>query len=156
MPDYILANTDTEYRGAASLFSEYAAWLNIDLSFQHFEEELGALKQMYAKPSGGIILCREENEFIACVAIRKISGDIGELKRMFVQPAHRKKGIGEALIKKAIELAHHCNYKYIRLDTLNYMQSAIDLYLKHGFKETDAYYNNPNATAVYFELKIEN
>ena len=70
MIDYIIANTE-EYRQAALLFKEYAAWLNIDLSFQHFDEELLTLKSMYAAPDGGIILCKSGNKFIASAAIRK-------------------------------------------------------------------------------------
>ena len=93
MPEYFLANSTEEYNAAANLFAQYAAWLAIDLSFQQFEEELGTLKKMYAPPSGGIILCKEENNFIGCVGIRKIDDDTAELKRMFVQTTHQQKGI---------------------------------------------------------------
>ena len=56
MPDFIIADTEEQYRSAALLFKEYANWLNIDLQFQHFEEELTLLKTMYAAPDGGITL----------------------------------------------------------------------------------------------------
>ncbi len=140
-----------EYAAAARLFSEYAAAINIDLGFQHFEEELTTLQQMYTAPEGGIILCRDEDIFIACVAVRKISGDIAELKRMFVQPQYQGKGTGKELLEKSLALARHCGYKRIRLDTLNYMHPAIGLYKAHGFYEIPAYYYNPIETAVYFE-----
>jgi putative acetyltransferase len=153
MVDYLIANTDEEYCNAAILFKEYAAWLNIDLSFQHFEEELMQLKTMYGTPEGGIILCKAENEFIGCAGIRKIDNDIAELKRMFIKPAYQKQGIGKELLQKAVELATNLNYNIIRLDTLNYMTAAINLYKKYGFYEIPAYYHNPNKTAVYFELK---
>lgn len=91
MADYLIANTDEEYKNAAILYKEYAAWLNIDLSFQHFYDELLALKTMYAAPQGGIVLCKIDNEFIGCVGIRKIDNDIAELKRMFIKPTHQKK-----------------------------------------------------------------
>ncbi|WP_462254869.1 GNAT family N-acetyltransferase [Ferruginibacter sp.] len=154
MPDYILVQTDEEYDAAIKLFKEYAEWLNIDLGFQHFNEELKNLKTMYNSTNGGIILCKEKDDFIACVAIRKISKDIAELKRMFVKPAHQHKGVGKILLEKAITLAVNCNYKYIRLDTLNHMTPAINLYKKYGFYEIEAYYNNPVSTAVYFEKKL--
>jgi putative acetyltransferase len=154
MPDYLIVKTDKEYNAAIRLFKEYAEWLNIDLGFQHFQEELQNLKAMYNSADGGIILCKEKDNFIACVAIRKIAKDIAELKRMYVQPAHQHKGIGKTLLEKAITLAVNCNYKYIRLDTLNHMTPAINLYKKNGFYEIDAYYNNPVSTAVYFEKKL--
>jgi putative acetyltransferase len=154
MADFIIANTDQEYSIAALLFKEYAHWLNIDLQFQHFEEELNSLKTMYAPPDGGLILCKIENEFMACVAIRKINNETAELKRMFVRPAFQGLGIGKILLQKAIELAKEANYSCIRLDTLNHMAPAINLYKRFGFYEIPAYYHNPNTTAVYFEKRI--
>ena len=152
MHDYIIAGTDEEYRNAANLFKAYAAWLNIDLSFQHFDEELLEIKTMYAATDGGIILCKNRNDYIACVAIRKITNETAELKRMFVKPAYQGQGIGKILLEKAIELAKSANYSCIRLDTLNHMLPAINLYKQYGFYEIPAYYHNPNSNAVYFEL----
>ena len=67
----ITVNTEAEYGAASVLFKEYAAWLNIDLSFQKFEEELLQLKEMYSEPTGAIFLLQQANKFIGCVAIRK-------------------------------------------------------------------------------------
>ena len=155
MVEYIIVNTDEEYMNAARLFKEYAAWLNIDLSFQNFEEELLELKTMYSAPAGGIILAKATHQFVASVAIRKIDNDTAELKRMFVQPAFQGKGIGKDLLRQAIEMAKTANYRRIKLDTLNYMLPAINLYKQNGFYEIPAYYNNPNKTAVYFEVQIK-
>ena len=153
MADYLIADTDEEYCNAAILFKEYAALLNIDLSFQHFDEELMQLETMYGSPDGGIILCKVENEFIGCVGLRRIDRDTAELKRMFIKPAFQKQGTGKKLLEKAVELAGALKYSVIRLDTLNYMEAAIRLYEQYGFYEIPAYYRNPNKTAVYFELK---
>jgi ribosomal protein S18 acetylase RimI-like enzyme len=154
MREYIFVNTAEEYATAAQLFAEYASWLAIDLGFQHFDEELQNLQTMYNAVDGGIILCKEENRFVGSVAIRKINNEIAELKRMYVQPQQQKKGIGQQLLEEAITLAQSHQYKYIRLDTLNYMQSAINLYRKNGFYEIPAYYHNPISTAVYFEKRL--
>ena len=154
MPEYLIVQNDTAYQAAAALFKEYAAWLNIDLGFQHFEEELENLKAMYNAADGGIILCKEQNDFIGCVAIRRREANIAELKRMYVQPSQQHKGIGKHLLEQSLELAKNLNYEYIRLDTLNHMTPAINLYKKYGFYEIPAYYHNPVSTAVYFEKKL--
>jgi carbonic anhydrase len=154
MVDYLIANTDEEYSNATILFKEYAAWLNIDLSFQFFDDELIELQTMYAAPNGAVILCKARDEFIGCVGIRKIDNNIAELKRMFVKPAYQKQGIGKTILEKAVVLAMALNYKIIRLDTLNYMTAAINLYIQNGFYEIPAYYYNPNETALYFEMKL--
>ena len=154
MPDYLFASTKEEYTAAAVLFREYAAWLNIDLAFQHFEKEMKELETMYTAPHGGIVLCKENNEFIGCVAIRKIDEENAEMKRMWIKTNQQGKGIGSALLHKAIELAKECGYKKIKLDTLSHMTPAMNLYKKHGFVEIPAYYHNPHASAVFFEKLI--
>ena len=154
MHELIHVKTDAEYAAATALFSEYAVWLSIDLSFQRFEEELQELKSMYATPFGGIVLCKKHDEYVGCVAIRRQENDTAELKRMYVQPAQQHKGIGGALLQEAIMLAIECGYKKIRLDTLEYMEPAMTLYKKNGFVQIPAYYYNPQQTAVFFEKNI--
>lgn len=154
MPEYIFAETADHYRETTQLFKEYAAWLNIDLCFQRFEEELRGVNQMYAKPSGAVILCSEGGEYIACVALRPIDAESAELKRMYVKEPFRKAGIGESLLKMAVAYAKNAGYKTIKLDTLDTMQPAISLYKKHGFTECAAYYHNPHPAAVYLEKNL--
>lgn len=151
MAKITIANTEIEYNAAATLFKEYAAWLNIDLGFQKFEEELLQLKEMYAFPVGAILLSKNEYIYTGCVAVRKKENDIAELKRMFIKSNHRKEGIGALLLQKALEIATELHYKKIRLDTLDTMTPAINLYKKFGFYEIEPYYFNPEKNAVFFE-----
>ena len=150
----ITVHTETEYAAASALFKEYAEWLNIDLSFQNFEEELLQLKEMYSEPTGGIFLLQQGEEFIGCVAIRKKGEGIAELKRMYIQPDIRKAGAGTMLLEKALTAAKELGYQIIRLDTLATMTPAINLYNKHGFYEIDPYYFNPEENAIFFERKL--
>jgi putative acetyltransferase len=150
----ITVQTETEYAAASALFKEYAEWLNIDLSFQNFEEELQHLKEMYSTPTGAIFLLQQENEFIGCVAIRKKGEGFAELKRMYIQPTIRKAGGGAMLLEKALSAAKLLGYHLIRLDTLANMTPAINLYKRHGFYEIAPYYFNPEENAVFFEKKL--
>ncbi len=154
MHEIILVTSNEEYLLAQSLFREYADWLNIDLGFQQFEEELKNLRGMYAFPHGGIILCRKNAAYAGCIAIRKIDTETAELKRTYVKPSFQQQGIGNKLLQAAIDLAINYEYKKIRLDTLSNMKAAINLYTSNGFYEIPAYYHNPEKTAVYFEKII--
>lgn len=154
MPDFIAVTTDEEYAIAASLFNEYANWLGIDLSFQKFDEELQSLKLMYGPDKGIIIICKQDSDYMACIAVRPIDAETAEFKRMYVKSAFREMGIGQVLLEKAIEFAKLSGYQTIKLDTLNTMTPAMNLYKKNGFYEIPAYYFNPEKTAVYFEKKI--
>ncbi len=151
MVEIIIANTENEYQAAGILFKEYAAWLNIDLAFQKFDEELLQLKKMYSFPNGAILLSKNENLFTGCVAVRKKENGIAELKRMFIKDNYRKEGIGSLLLQKALDIATELHYKKIRLDTLDTMTPAINLYKKFGFYEIEPYYFNPEKNAVFFE-----
>lgn len=154
MREFIQASSHEHYQAAAILFKEYAASLHINLSFQHFDEELQQLQNMYSLPHGGIILCRDKNIFIGCVGIRKNTEEIAELKRMYVLPTYQGKSIGNEMLNQALLFAKKCRYKSVRLDTLNTMLPAMNLYRKNGFKEINAYYHNPIDTVVYFEKKL--
>lgn len=151
MFEYIVVHSEEEYFQAAKLFREYARWLNIDLSFQFFEEELTTLKSMYAHPKGTIILCKTANDHIASIAVRPQENEVAELKRMYVKPAYHHNGIGQMLLIKSLEFAKQAGYKKIRLDTLDTMIPAMKIYEKNGFYRIPAYYHNPEPTAVYFE-----
>ncbi len=154
MNNIIKANTEEHYKVAILLFKEYAAWLNIDLCFQNFDAELAQLNEMYAAPLGVILLNKNEELFTACVAVRNKGEHIAELKRMYVQPAQRGKGLAKELLQQAINFAKEAGYKKIRLDTLATMAPAINLYKQFGFYEIEAYYHNPEANAVYFECRL--
>ncbi len=150
----VTVNTEAEYAAASALFKEYAAWLNIDLSFQNFEEELLQLKEMYSEPTGAIFLLKEDEEFIGCVAIRKKGDDIAELKRMYIKPTTRNSGGGTLLLEQALTAAKEFGYSLIRLDSLANMTPAINLYKKNGFYEIAPYYFNPEENAVFFEREL--
>jgi putative acetyltransferase len=150
----IIANTAEHYEAAIALFKEYATWLNIDLDFQNFDTELQQLAEMYAAPDGIILLCMQQDKYTGCVAVRSKGDQIAELKRMYVQPAQRGKGIAKELLQQAIEFAKDAGYKKIRLDTLANMTPAINLYTQFGFYEIPAYYHNPEANAVFFEREL--
>ena len=155
MFDIFLAKSEEDFEAAAKLFRQYAAELSIALDFQNFEEELQQLKSIYAEAFGGIVLCKENNIYFGCAGIRKFNADTAELKRMWVSPKERGKGIGKKVLNASISLAKSKNYKTIVLDTLDHMQPAIKLYKEAGFKETEAYYFNPHKNALYFKKILD-
>jgi putative acetyltransferase len=154
MIDFYLARSAEDYAGARIMFLEYAASLAIDLHFQGFAAEVEMLSEMYAVPRGGIILVKEDATLVGCAGIRKLDEATGELKRMYLRPVCQGRGIGKKLLQEALTLARQSNYSRLRLDTLNYMHAAIHLYRQAGFYEIPAYYYNPAATAVYFEMLL--
>lgn len=137
------------------LFRAYAESLEIDLCFQNFEEELAALPGKYAAPEGTIILALVEDEAAGCIALRKSSEGIAEMKRLFVREGYRGLHIGKRLVGMILEEAVKLGYAYIRLDTLATMKEAVSLYQSFGFYEIEPYIYNPIEDARYMELRLE-
>jgi len=148
------AHTLADFLVAKELILEYIEWLAFDLAFQHIDKELNSLPEMYGDPDGGLVLARINDKAVGVAGIRKYADRECELKRMFVKPESRGLGIGKLLITACIEIAKKLNYDIIKLDTADFMKSAIKLYVDNGFVEIPAYRYNPQEEARYFELKI--
>ena len=138
----------------SELFLEYAESLDFNLDFQNFEEELQSLPGEYASPKGCMILAMDQNEVAGCVALRPLSPEICEMKRLYVKPQHRGKNIGRLLAVQIVDAALKRGYKRMRLDTVPSMKSAQNLYESMGFKRITAYRHNPVPGATYLELKL--
>ncbi|KAF2863374.1 N-acetyltransferase [Piedraia hortae CBS 480.64] len=144
-----------------SLFISYAEWLNIDLSFQGFANELDTLPGKYSPPMGALLLARalSNSETLGCVCLRPLSsvdsaGELCEMKRLYVLPNGRGQGIGRALANAVIDEAKTLGYRAMRLDTLDTMTSALALYRSLGFVEIPAYYPTPLKNTVFLELTL--
>ncbi len=148
------AQKDSDYERAVPLFQEYAASLDFDLEFQGFGEELANLRQQYSPPTGCLLLAERSNRSVGCVALRKIEDKICEMKRLYVVPDFRGKGIGQMLVEAIIEEASAIGYDCMRLDTVSTMVAAKALYALFGFREIEPYRYNPIEKATFMELKL--
>lgn len=137
------------------LFLEYAQSLDFDLCFQDFETELASLPGKYARPDGALILAQVDGQPAGCVALRGISEEACEMKRLYVRDAYRGLRIGQALIGRIIEEAAKRHYRFIRLDTAPTMQKAQSLYQSFGFYDIEPYIYNPLQGARYMERKLD-
>ena len=134
------------------LFMAYARDIGIDLGFQGFEKELDELPGCYALPFGRILLAEVERDVVGCVALRPIDETTGEVKRLFVRPEFRGRGLARDLAVEIVAAGFESGYKRLLLDTLGTMTAARKLYESLGFRETEPYYDNPLPDVVYYEL----
>ncbi|TAK91158.1 MAG: GNAT family N-acetyltransferase [Verrucomicrobia bacterium] len=136
------------------LFLEYANSIEVDLCFQSFDRELAELPGKYAPPEGRLFLAMKKAQPAGCVALRKIDAGVCEMKRLYVRPAFRGRGLGRQLAEQIISAARKIGYGRMRLDTLSSMTEAIALYESLGFVRIPAYYDNPSGCAVFMELEL--
>ena len=149
------ANTQEDVDHARTLFEEYAEGLGISLCFQNFDRELANLPGDYAPPDGRLLLATENDQLAGCIALRKLGAGACEMKRLFLRPAYRGKGLGRLLVHSIIDEARKLGYTTMRLDTLpGRMDQAIALYQSIGFVEIEPYYENPVEDAKFMQLEL--
>ena len=154
MAELVTALDEEQVGAARLLFREYADALGFDLCFQDFEQELASLPGDYAPPTGRLLLAVEDSKPVGCVALRALDVGVCEMKRLYVRPRQRGRGIGRKLAETAISAAHESGYRLMRLDTVPWMTEAIRLYESLGFHDIPAYRPNPIPGARYLELKL--
>jgi GNAT superfamily N-acetyltransferase len=148
------AATPHEWDEARRLVREYAASLDVDLAFQNFDEELQRFSSEYAPPKGAFLLARDQGEYLACIGVREFSDEIGEIKRLYVVPVARGRGLGRVLVERIIAVARDIGYRSLLLDTLPFMKEAQALYSSFGFKPTSAYRFNPIEGSAFLRLDL--
>ena len=136
----------TDHNDARELILEYAASLGVDLSFQHFDEEIATLDSYYEV----VFIARDAG----CIALRRIDDETCEMKRLYVRPPFRGTGLGRDLALRLIEEARTRGYKRMRLDTLPTMGKAQRLYEQLGFRDIEPYRENPIAGSRWMELSL--
>jgi GNAT superfamily N-acetyltransferase len=149
------AESPAQIAQARELFVEYAESLGFSLCFQNFDKELAELPGEYAAPRGRLLLCEYEGQLAGCVGLRPLDSGVCEMKRLYLRPQFRGKGLGHGLAERIIAEARQIGYRHMRLDTVEpVMKDAVAMYRKLGFAEIAPYRANPIAGALYMELEL--
>lgn len=152
---FIQAESQPQIAQARELFLEYAQSLGFSLCFQSFDKELANLPGNYSPPEGRLLLAEYEGKLAGCVALHQLEPGICEMKRLYLRPQFRGKGLGLALALRILAEARRIGYERIRLDTVEpVMKDAVAMYRRLGFREIAPYCDNPIAGALYMELLL--
>jgi ribosomal protein S18 acetylase RimI-like enzyme len=136
---------------ARALFLEYWTSFGFTPCFQGFDGELQGLPGAYGPPRGALLLAPREG----CVAVRPLDATTAEMKRLYVRPQSRGKGLGRALAAAAIAHAREAGFSRLVLDTIHdEMAEAVALYRSMGFSETAPYLPEPTPGALCLELRL--
>jgi|SRR5215470_1011041 len=152
----VQAESEAQISQVRELFLEYARSLGFSLCFQSFDQELAALPGDYGPPEGRLLLAEFEGQPAGCVALHKLEPGICEMKRLYLRPQFRGKGLGRALAQAILAEARSIGYRRLRLDTVEpVMKDAVGMYRKLGFQEIRPYRVNPMEGTLYMELNLE-
>src|SRR5215470_14026791 len=152
----VQAESEAQISQVRELFLEYASSLGFSLCFQGFDQELAGLPGDYGPPEGRLLLAEYEGNVAGCVALHKLGDHVCEMKRLYLRPAFRGKGLGRILAEEILKQARLIGYRRLRLDTVEpVMKDAVAMYRRLGFQEIAAYRENPMAGTLYMELELE-
>ncbi len=153
-PNLIIVKGPKEYTIARKLIEEYVDSLNFNLDFQDIDRELEHLNLFYGNPNGLIIMAKADNEFVGVICLRDLGNFISEIKRMYVKPNYRGKGLGRKMLNKVAYEAKRLGFRFLRLDTVPDMESAMHLFVSKGFYEIEDFGTNPLHGARFMEYKL--
>jgi len=156
------------------MLEEYVAWIGLDLAFQEIDAELAGLPGDYAPPRGALFVADDAQGLVGMVGLRPLdiawpadlsavarsaeveaqSAKAAEMKRLFVRPSARGRGLQKQLIAVALDEARRLRYSEIRLDTLPMMGDAQSLYVSLGFRDIAPYYDTPIAGTRFMSKKL--
>jgi putative acetyltransferase len=81
-----------------------------------------------------VIVAYEDEKAVGCGAVKEFGQDTMEVKRMYVSPENRKKGIASEILNELEKWAHELSYGKCILETGKRQYEAIGLYKKSGYK----------------------
>ena len=143
------------------LFTEYTKIIiDGDSSFreylviQNYDDELLHLEKKYGPPGGRLYLAYCDQQLAGCIALRQLDESRCEMKRLYVRPRFRKQHIGGILVRRVISDAKQIGYKHLLLDTFPFLDVAIRMYEKLGFRYIPRYNNSPMPSTLYMQLDL--
>lgn len=147
MADLRDAKLPRDLESVGRLWLDYLTWGNDELESRYgfrlpvqdaVEHDLATIAK-FQPPDGRLLLAFEDDAAVGTACMRRIGPDTAEIKRMYVQPSHRRAGVGRAMLNELVAAARTAGYQRIRLDSPDFMRAAHRLYRSTGFQEIASY-----------------
>ena len=154
------AETSEDIELIKGLLEEYVATWFLDGSPVHVKEveahkqQMNNLSESFGPPDGCLLVAKYKGESAGCVALRKLSDETCEMKRLYVTPEFRGLKTGRKLAEHVIDEARKIGYERMRIHTITILERANRLYKSLGFNKIEPYEFTPRDDSVFMELKL--
>jgi len=143
--DLRFEQTDPEVLPASELLAQMRVELNdVYDSFNRLDNPPLVPDELRG-PDGAYLVGYEGAEAVAGGGLRRLDDGVAEIKRMFVCPAARSRGVSRALLEALEQTARELGYERIRLDTGPKQVHGLALYRSAGYVDVPPYNDNPFA-----------
>jgi len=111
--------------------------------------------EQMAEPATTLFVARDGAAAVACGALKRHAGAVGELKRMYTRPSHRGRKIGAAIVERIEALARREGLKRLVLETGDRHPAAWTVYERAGFTRCGPVLDYPESTySVFYEKEL--
>lgn len=117
------------------LAADYDIHLPVEIAVEH---DVATIAKFQA-PTGRILVAVQGDTMVGTGSFRRIGADVAEIKRMYVEPAHRGAGLGRLLLNGLLQTAKDSGYRSMKLETAPFRVPALSLYRSAGFVVTEPY-----------------
>ena len=93
----------------------------------------------FAPPTGAFLVAVDDGTPVACAGLRRHDATSGELKRMYVRPDHRGRGLARRILAAVEQRARELGYTRLLLETGTAQPEAIALYESAGYQGIDGF-----------------
>ena len=128
---------------ALGLIEEYYEAINVVA-----RDDRDSLLHYLSDPQSGIWVAYSGNVAIGCILLRPLAQfeSAGEVKRLYVRPAYRGRGVARLLLRALEQVAEEHKIAWLYLDSKDDLTDAIAFYQRHGYRPCARYNENPQAT----------
>jgi putative acetyltransferase len=105
------------------------------------EADIGPTREasMFVEPDGVFLVVRDGERAVACGGIARFDETRGELKRMYVLPEARGRGLGRRVLVELEAEARRLGYRALVLETGDLQREALGLYESSGYERIPCY-----------------
>jgi GNAT superfamily N-acetyltransferase len=168
--DLVRLDTLEQVAQADPLFREYVDWGRdnpaadpgitwSEADVQRMHDGFRAEWPKLVSERGRLYLAVVDGHVAGVGALKPLSGEVAEVKRIFVRPEYRGLGIARALMTRLVDDAVSLSFSTVRLDTMPFMTDAHRLYRSLGFVDAEPYAGEAaamglGAHSIYMELPL--
>jgi putative acetyltransferase len=111
--------------------------------------------EQMAEPDTTVFIARENRHAVACGALKRHTGGIGEVKRMYTRPSHRGRKIGAMIVERVEALARNEGLKRLVLETGDRHPAAWAVYERAGFTRCGPVLDYPDSKwSMFYEKAL--
>jgi ribosomal protein S18 acetylase RimI-like enzyme len=145
--DYVVRRAGpADGEAVARELAAYLEFLGEAPDLTGLDHDVARWQEVYAEPRGALLLViAPDGREVGTAAVRVLEPGVAEIKRMWLRPAHRGRGLGRRLMDACLAETRRLGCRVVRLDSEARLETAIRLYRAYGFTEIADYNGNPLA-----------